>query len=197
MPILARTDSAGASHDFVDAARELEILFSVGFDLTEPVREAILARPGSAWLPALKQDGQEREGAGVCELVDLDLEGWPSGTRAICRRERPHPGAQLSFTDHNGYRFQCFITDQTDSDVAALEARHRAHARVEDRIRCAKDTGLDNFPSGALPPTRSGWSWCSPPRTCSSSTSVSAWRARHRTGSPRSSAIGFCIPSAA
>jgi hypothetical protein len=135
MPILARTDSAGASHDFVDAARELEILFSVGFDLTEPVREAILARPGSAWLPALKQDGQEREGAGVCELVDLDLEGWPSGTRAICRRERPHPGAQLSFTDHNGYRFQCFITDQTDSDVAALEARHRAHARVEDRIR--------------------------------------------------------------
>jgi hypothetical protein len=146
MPILARTDSAGASHDFVDAARELEILFSVGFDLTEPVREAILARPGSAWLPALKQDGQEREGAEVCELVDLDLEGWPSGTRAICRRERPHPGAQLSFTDHNGYRFQCFITDQTDSDVAALEARHRAHARVEDRIRCAKDTGLDNFP---------------------------------------------------
>jgi len=146
MPILLRSDSAGASHDFVDAARELEILFSVGFDLSEPVREAILSTPESAWVPALKQDGQEREGAGVCELFDLDLTGWPSGTRAICRRERPHPGAQLSFTDHNGYRFQCFITDQIDSDLAALEARHRAHARVEDRIRCAKDTGLDNFP---------------------------------------------------
>ena len=146
MPILARSDSAGASHDFVDAARELELLFSVGFDLTEPVREAILATPESAWVPALKQDGQEREGAGVCELVDLDLQGWPSGSRAICRRERPHPGAQLSFTDHDGYRFQCFITDQTDGDLAALEARHRAHARVEDRIRCAKDTGLENFP---------------------------------------------------
>ena len=38
------------------------------------------------------------------------------------------------------------ITDQTDSDLAILEARHRAHARVEDRIRCAKDTGLENFP---------------------------------------------------
>jgi len=146
MPILLRSDSAGASHDFVDAARELEILFSVGFDLSEPVREAILSTPESAWVPALKQDGQEREGAGVCELFDLDLTGWPSGTRAICRRERPHPGAQLSFTDHNGYRFQCFITDQIDSDLAALEARHRAHARVEDRIRCAKDTGLDNYP---------------------------------------------------
>ena len=146
MPILLRSDSAGASHDFVDAGRELEILFSVGFDLSEPVREAILSTPESAWVPALKQDGQEREGAGVCELFDLDLTGWPSGTRAICRRERPHPGAQHSFTDHNGYRFQCFITDQIDSDLAALEARHRAHARVEDRIRCAKDTGLDNFP---------------------------------------------------
>jgi Transposase DDE domain group 1 len=146
MPILVRSDSSGASHDFVDALRELEVYFSVGFDLTEPVREAILARPESAWVPALKQDGEEREGAAVCELVDLDLAGWPSQTRAICRRERPHPGAQLSFTDHNGYRFQCFITDQTDDDLAALEVRHRAHARVEDRIRCAKETGLENFP---------------------------------------------------
>src|SRR5215472_2986608 len=146
MPILARSDSAGASHDFVDALGELEIRFSVGFDLTEPVRQAILATPESAWVPAIKQDGQEREGAGVCELVDLDLECWPSGARAICRRERPHSGAQLSFTDHNGYRFQVFITDQTDSDLASLEARHRAHARVEDRIRCANDTGLENLP---------------------------------------------------
>jgi hypothetical protein len=30
---------------------------------------------------------------------------------------------------------------------AHLDARHRAHARVEDRIRCAKDTGLDHIPS--------------------------------------------------
>jgi hypothetical protein len=28
-----------------------------------------------------------------------------------------------------------------------LEARHRAHARVEDRIKAAKDTGLGRFPS--------------------------------------------------
>ncbi len=39
-----------------------------------------------------------------------------------------------------------FITDQQDTDIAALEVRHRAHARVEDRIRCAKDTGLRNLP---------------------------------------------------
>ena len=45
---------------------------------------------------------------------------WPAGTRLICRRERPHPGAQLYFTDLDGHRFQCFITDQSDEDIAAL-----------------------------------------------------------------------------
>jgi hypothetical protein len=33
----------------------------------------------------------------------------------IVRRERPHPGAQLSFTDHDGYRFQVILTDQTNT----------------------------------------------------------------------------------
>ena len=77
---------------------------------------------------------------------DLDLPGWPAGTRAICRREDPHPGAQLSFTDADGHRFQVFITDQPDPDVAALELCHRRRARVEDRIRSAKATGLRNLP---------------------------------------------------
>ena len=144
--ILARADSSGASHGFIDALRELDIHFSVGFDLTEPVREAILAMPELAWRSAITQAGELREGADVCELEQLDLSTWPAGTRAICRRERPHPGAQLIFTDSQGYRFQVFITDQVEADLAILEARHRAHARVEDRIRCAKDTGLRNLP---------------------------------------------------
>ena len=144
--ILARTDSSGASHGFIDALRELEIRFSVGFDLTSSVRGAVLAMPESAWTPAISQRGELREGAEVCELEGLDLSTWPTGTRAICRRERPHPGAQLTFTDFQGHRFQVFITDQAAADIALLEVRHRAHARVEDRIRCAKDTGLRNLP---------------------------------------------------
>ena len=144
--ILARADSAGATHGFLNALREKKINFSVGFDLTEPVREAILATPDRAWVEAITQQGEVREGAAVCELDNLDLSAWPEGTRAICRRERPHPGAQLTFSDHNGYRFQVFITDQDGFDLATLEARHRAHARVEDRIRCGKDTGLANLP---------------------------------------------------
>jgi hypothetical protein len=130
----------------VDELRRLQIRFSIGFDLTAPVRDAILAMPEDAWVPAITQAGEKRDGATVCELKNLDLLSWPSGTRAICRRERPHPGAQLTFTDHQGFRFQVFITDQEGDDLAQLEACHRARAHVEDRIRCGKDTGLRNFP---------------------------------------------------
>jgi hypothetical protein len=126
--------------------REHGLQFSIGLDLYGPVREAILNMKERAWVPAIDADGERREGAAICELTGLDLSGWPAGTRTICRRERPHPGAQLTFTDVNGYRFQVFITDQPDADIARLELRHRSHAHVENRIRCAKDTGLENFP---------------------------------------------------
>jgi len=82
----------------------------------------------------------------------LEAIDWPQGTRAICRRERPHPGAQLSFTDDNGYRFQVFVTNQQGRRIARLEQLHRQHAVVEDRIRCGKDTGLRNLPFRAFEP---------------------------------------------
>jgi hypothetical protein len=146
-PILVRADSAGATHQFIDHLRELGVRFSVGFDLDSRVRTAILALPADAWVAAIDADG-DRDGAQVAELATLDLEaaGWPAGTRAICRRERPHPGAQLTFSDADGWRFQAFITDQPDPDLARLEFRHRQHARVEDRIRAAKATGARNLP---------------------------------------------------
>ena len=143
--VLVRADSAGATHGFLDAVRQMGCGFSVGFDLTEPVRKAVLALPEGAWSPALTTTGAQRKGAQVAEIF-LPLPGWPGGSRTICRRERPHPGAQLSFTDHEGHRFQVFLTDQDGDDVAPLELRHRGHARIEDRIRCAKDTGLRNLP---------------------------------------------------
>jgi hypothetical protein len=145
-PILVRCDSAGATHRFIEAMRQRGVWFSVSLPLGDEVCEAILSVPQDAWRPALGQNGEDREGADVCELHHLDLGGWPAGTRAICRRERPHPGAQLSFTDRQGWRFQVLITDQGDEDIALLEARHRGRARCEDQIRCAKDTGLRAFP---------------------------------------------------
>ena len=145
--ILARSDSAGASHDLADACRETQIRFSFGYPLTEPVRDALSGLSQAAWQPAVEKDGQPREGAWVTELTcHVNLEGWPEGTRLICRRERPHPGAQLSFTDVDGHRFQCFITDQADPDVAALEVLHRQHAQVEDRVKTLKATGAGYLP---------------------------------------------------
>jgi hypothetical protein len=145
--MLMRADSAGATHELIDWCQDASIRFSVGYDLTEPVRAAILKVPVNAWVPAVETDGSERENGEVCELSELvDLSSWPDGTRLICRRERPHPGAQLAFTDHDGYRFQTFLTDQDDTDIAVLERRQRQRARVEDQIRDDKDTGLAKLP---------------------------------------------------
>ena len=144
--VVVRTDSAGATHELTDELRAAKINFLIGFDLTEAVRAAIVALPESVWLPALRQDGEVREGAWVAEITDaLDLSGWPEGSRVIVRRERPHPGAQLSFTDHDGHRFLATLTDLA-SDPVELERLHRARASTEDRIRAAKQTGLGNLP---------------------------------------------------
>jgi hypothetical protein len=105
--------------------------------------------PTERWRPAISADGsEEREYADVAEITDLvDLSRWPSSSRLIVRREEPHPGAQLTFTDIDGHRFQVFITDQTDSDIAHLEALQRGRGRAEKLICNLKDTGLANLPS--------------------------------------------------
>jgi hypothetical protein len=144
--ILLRVDSAGASHELIDWCRDGQIEFSVGYDLTETVRAAILQIPEDDWVCSLDQDGHARPNGQVSEITEhLDLTSWPQGTRVIVRRERAHPGAQLSFTDHDGHRFQAILTDQT-GPVAALERDHRGRARVEDHIRNDKDTGMRNLP---------------------------------------------------
>ena len=142
---LVRCDSAGATHAFLDAVSARGLSFSVGCDLSERVRAAILALPESAWSPALDSAGAEREGAWVAEL-DLGLSAWPAGTRALCRRERPHPGAQLSFSDSGGHRFQVMLTNQQGQRLARLEQLHRQRAAIEDCIRCGKASGLRNLP---------------------------------------------------
>jgi hypothetical protein len=144
--IVVRTDSAAATHELTDGLRVAKINFLMGLDLTAGVREAILGLPEQAWRPAVRQDGGTREGAWVAELTDhLDLSAWPEGARVIVRRERPHPGAQLSFTDHDGHRFLATLTDVAGNPVE-LECLHRARASAEDRVRNGKQTGLENLP---------------------------------------------------
>jgi hypothetical protein len=147
LDILARSDSAGATHELADYCREHRMRYSVGYESTEAVRAAILEIAEDSWVAALDADGSERENGQVAEITSgVDLSSWPQHSRLIVRRERPHPGAQLSFTDHDGHRFQAILTDQDDENIARIECRHRQHAHVEDRIRDDKDTGLSKFP---------------------------------------------------
>jgi hypothetical protein len=182
--ILVRTDGAGFSHAFLDHLVEQGLEYSVGYAVTEDVRDAIVLLPRWAWTPAVDADGGLRDGAEVAEITDTLREArrlaaarrrrdrarkgqasgqpvghavgaeptkggaWPAGMRVIVRRERPHPGAQLdAFEERDGWRYQAIATNTSVGQLAFLEGRHRAHARVEDRIRQAQDAGLGRLPS--------------------------------------------------
>jgi hypothetical protein len=155
-PLLVRGDSAACVHELIDFCRDAQMRFSVGHDLDSEVREAITRLPESAWVPAISQDGKpvtehpsRPRKAYVAELTLtglLDLSGWGEGARLLCRRERAHPGAQLSLIDTDGWRHQAFLTDQQDENLAELDRRHRAHAHVEARIEDSHALGLSKLP---------------------------------------------------
>jgi len=146
--VLIRTDAAGCTHDVLDWLTGQRLSYSVGFTLPEDTEQLLRRIPTSVWAPAYDADREVRDGAWVAELTGLlDLSGWPKGMRVIVRKERPHPGAQLRITDIDGMRITAFATNTTRGQLADLELRHRRRARAEDRIRCAKDTGLGRFPS--------------------------------------------------
>ena len=147
--VLIRADSGGGTHDFPTwlTSPGLRLHYSVGMTIAEEMHQAILQLPDRVWEPAYDSGGQVRPGAWVAELTGLlDLSSWPAGMRVIVRKERPHPGAQLRFTDIGGHRVTAFATGTRAGQLADLELRHRRRARCEDRIRCAKDTGLRGLP---------------------------------------------------
>jgi hypothetical protein len=152
--LLARSDSAGATHGFAKACRDRGVGFSFGFPVDGRIKNVVDLIPEQCWAPAINTDDELRDGAWVAEVTSLiDLTPWPTGSRLILRKERPHPGAQLTFTDIDGMRITAFLTDTgpgvVPGQLAGLELRHRQHARVEDRIRQAKATGLRNLPCRA------------------------------------------------
>jgi hypothetical protein len=153
--VVARSDSAGATHAFAKACRDRGVWFSFGFPVDTRIQQIVDQIPDHGWESAINSDidGGDgiRDGAWVADVTGmLDLTGWPDGSKVILRAERPHPGAQLTFTDADGHRITAIITDIPDrvigGQTAGLELNHRQHARVEDRIREAKNTGLRNLP---------------------------------------------------
>jgi Transposase DDE domain group 1 len=150
--VLVRSDTAGATHKFAEACRTAGVGYSFGYPVDVRVQDAVdTLNLADGWYPAIDTGDGIRDGAWVAEATALvALNAWPPGTRLILRKERPHPGAQLRFTDADGMRVTAFITDTPPAviagQVAGLELRHRQHARVEDRIRELKATGLRNLP---------------------------------------------------
>ena len=127
--ILIRCDSAGASHAFLAHIRSLR---------EHGVRTLLLRRcrdhrtrsgPRSppAWTgcPPSTPTGHCATAPRSPRLTHLvDLSAYPDGTRMIVRRERPHPGAQLSLFDTiEGLRHQVFVTDTPRGRLLAAAAR--------------------------------------------------------------------------
>jgi hypothetical protein len=160
--VLIRVDGAGATHELLDWITGQRLSYSVGFALPETIAAELAKIPRNEWQPAYDGDGEPRDGAWVLEVTGLlNLAAWPTGMRVIVRKERPHPGAQLRITDADGHRLTAFATNTRPGgpghQLADLELRHRRRARAEDRIRCAKDTGLTNLPLHDLDQNRI---WC-------------------------------------
>jgi Transposase DDE domain group 1 len=159
-----------------------QLTYSVGWELGARERAAIRLVPAQAWQIAIDQRGEvrERRADGACpdrscrhvrcwveeahvtELTGLlrdgphgdQLDGWPASMRVFARRERPHPGAQLSlFETRDGWRYSLWVSNVPAglrgwrAQLGYIDAAHRVHARVEDCIRTGKDCGIGRFPS--------------------------------------------------
>jgi hypothetical protein len=171
--------------DKLAAQRGYQLIYSVGWELGERERAAIRLVPETAWQIAVDGCGEVRERraeeacsdrqcahrrcwveeAHVTELTGLlrrgpdgdQLAGWPERMRVFARRERPHPGAQLSlFETSDGWRYSLWVTNLPSAlrgwraNLAYIDAAHRVHARVEDGIRTGKDCGIGRFPSQSM-----------------------------------------------
>lgn len=119
--VLVRGDTGSGVQGFVWHVHRLGLEYSVGIYGRQPVLDALDRLPKQAWRKALDADGQPRDGAQVAELtgwMPATFTGWPPGMRVIARRERPHPGAQLRITDHEGWRITVFATNTKGGQVA-------------------------------------------------------------------------------
>lgn len=144
--LVVRADTAGGTCKVTRGLAARNVVFSVGMRTSDLAAAIIADIDETLWVPAVDMNGEPREGAEVAEVPELVPSWAPPGTRAIVRRERPHPGASLRLWDYNGLRHQVTLTNDPAGDPVKLEAHHRAHAQVENRIKNLKDTGLSRLP---------------------------------------------------
>jgi hypothetical protein len=194
--VMVRTDAAGCSHEFVDGCRERSVIFFCGRNLTAELATVIMQIPKTRWKKTISADGtEEREVGSVAEITDMvDLSAWPQRTRMLVRREEPHPGAQLTFTDVEGHRYQVFITDHSEADICFLEAVYRGRGDASVPFGISKTPGLETSPPPASPSMPPGSRWCSWQRICSLGRRACASRASWPKPSPSGCATPCSTP---
>ena len=192
--VLIRADSGGGTHDFLawltNPGRRLA--YSVGFTITDDVQDAILNLPARIWEPAYDADGQVRPGAWVAEITGLlDLANWPQGMRVIVRKERPHPGAQLRFTDIDGHRFTC-LRHRAPRAASSLTWNSATGAGPGARTASAapRTPGCATCPCTDSPRTRSGARSSPWPANCWPGPRCSPWPAPPAAGNPNGCGCG-------
>lgn len=171
--ILIRVDGAGATHELLEHLQQMNtawrtVRFTVGWTITEADEDAIAALPEAAWSDLLHQDGTATDQAGVAELTGLDTrtERWIRGLRLIVRRTKParrHKKRLTALEKRTGWRYAIVATNITrmwgvpgSHHPQWIDALHRSHATVEDRVRTNKAMGLRNLPSQSWTVNR-GW----------------------------------------
>ena len=171
--ILIRVDGAGATHDLLEHIEAMNRLwrsvkFTVGWTITDADETAIAALPTGAWTDGLAQDGTAVEKAHVAELTGLNqrLENWNGRLRLLVRRTKPsarHAKNLTALEKRTGWRYAIVATNITriagvpgSHQPQWIDALHRSHATVEDRVRTNKAMGLRNLPSKSWTVNR-GW----------------------------------------
>jgi hypothetical protein len=197
LPVLVRSDSAGASTRLAWHLRDRGVEFSLGMQADAHVREAIGAQPEAAWRPAVDADGQARDGAEVCELTGwVDLGNWPPGTVCCAAARTPTPARSCASPTLTATASRCSSpTSPTPTarslscGTASAPASRTASAPPRPRA-CAtcRSTWCAATPSG------SSWSW--PPRTSPAGPRRCCWTAASPRPNPRRCATGWPASSA-
>jgi len=143
--VVVRMDSGGHSHKVVDFCISHGLDFVIGADLTTDVWQQVGMLDERAWVPAIDQNGDERDYAHVAELAAPD--GWGEDVRLIVRRELAHAGAPMRLLDHEGNRYQVLITNLTEADIAYISAMYNGRGRAEQIIDELKRCGLGKLPA--------------------------------------------------
>jgi len=145
--LIVRADSAFYSRAVLGTAVKLGVQFSVTARQDSKIRAAIEALEEDKWAPIpYWLSSPQVSGADVAETNYTAFSGKDAITvRLIVRRVRPTPGSQLAlFTT---WDYHAFVTNRP-GDVLEIEADHRRHAVIEQRIAELKSAGLAHLPSG-------------------------------------------------